>query len=103
MVDKIKYWCLKKVEQKYGFQKYKKAFTEINNDLSQQYTEKVKVTKLYELKLRNQHCFQALFTEKAIKKLIRGGGFKNLRFWGGLLNTSPTPRAIGESRMAGWG
>lgn len=72
--EKILYWCLKQVETSYGFDKYKEAFTKINSDLSKQYTQKVAVTPYYELNLRNQHCFQALFTEKAIRKLYRGGG-----------------------------
>lgn len=64
-------WSLKKTEKLNGYDKYKKAFSEINSDLSQQYTQVVKISDLYELKLRNQHCFQALFTENAIKKLYK--------------------------------
>lgn len=73
-VERILYWCLKQVETSYGFDKYKEEFTQINADLSKQYTQKVAVSPYYELNLRNQHCFQALFTEKAIRKLYRGGG-----------------------------
>ncbi len=79
MVDEVKFWCLKRVEQQYGFAKYKKAFTKINKDLSQQYTQRVRVTKLYELKLRNQHCFQALFSAKAIRKFLNTGGIKECK------------------------
>lgn len=73
--EHIRYWCLKHVENVNGYDRYKKAFTEINSDLSKQYTQAVEVSALYELKIRNQHCFQALFTEKAIRKLIflKGG------------------------------
>ena len=67
----IRHWCLKKVEKQNGYDNYKKAFTEINGDLSQQYTQRMNITELCELKLRNQHCFQAVFTEKAIRKLYR--------------------------------
>lgn len=72
-VERILYWCLRQVEISYGFDRYKGAFAEINGDLSKQYTQKVAVTPYYELNLRNQHCFQALFTEKAIRRLHRGG------------------------------
>lgn len=70
----IRYWCLKEVEKQNGYGGYKKAFTEINGDLSRQYTQKMKISAFYELKLRNQHCFQALFTEKAIRKLYKETG-----------------------------
>ena len=69
----IRCWCLKQVERHYGYDKYKESFEQINSDLSQQYTEKVIMNPYLELKLRNQHCFQALFSERAIRKLYRGG------------------------------
>lgn len=69
----IRYPCLKKVEKSNGYHKYKKAFSMINQNLEKQYTQHIKMTPLYELKLRNQHCFQALFTEKTIRQLYHGG------------------------------
>lgn len=59
-------WSLKKVRRQHGWDETINEMKRLHPDLSKQYTEDISITNYYDLKIRNQHCFQVKFSVKAI-------------------------------------